>query len=330
MRRRLLGMLALIGVISAFPATFVAPSVGAADAAVTGTADSSPDITITQTTVPSGWFCLPSALALRPTVTSTPTSFVLVIKAIARPCNTVTAHAVIYLMPSNGGAWPQTLDQKQTFTISKQGTTTITFAKHCKPAQFDVVTGATPPTIAPWGPWHGPPLFPFQFLTTSMQYFPGPDCIPGGECDDYTPSNIVANPSQVNPGGQVTISGNGVPGDTVTATLMSSGSPVLGSATVDSNGTFTITGTVPGSVSPGIYNVKLTSEQCPTVAVISLRVGLQVRAAKVAAALPPPSGDSGPMSHRVAAGLIALILGGFALTRLSGRRARLRVSRSES
>lgn len=307
----------------------VAPGAGATTASAAGAADTSPDITVTQTTKPPGWFCLPSFLALRPHVTSTPTSFVLTIDAVVKPCNTVTAHAVIYLMPTNGGAWPQTLDQKQTFTISQRGTTTITFAKHCQPAQFDVVTGATPPTIAPWGPWHGLPLFPFQFLTTSLQYFPGPDCIPGGECDDYTPSNVVANPSQVSPGDQVTISGNGVPGDTVTATLESSPNVVLGSANVDINGQFTIVGTVPASVTPGIYNVKIASDLCPTFSVISLIVGPQVQAANVAATLPPSPGDNGPMSPRVVAGLLALVVGGFAITRLSGRRARLRPSRSD-
>lgn len=328
MKQRLLGLLAAMGMSAALLSFVVAPTAGAAGASPAGAADSSPDITITQTTKPSGWFCLPSFLALRPKVTNTPTSFVLEIKAVVRPCNTVTAHAVIYLMPANGGAWPQTLDQKQTFTINKRGTTTVTFAKHCQPAQFDVVTGATPPTIAPWGPWHGLPLFPFQFLTTSLQYFPGPDCIPGGECDDYTPSNVVADPSQVSPGDQVTISGNGVPGDTVTATLESSPALALGSSVVDSNGQFTIVGTVPASVTPGVYDVKLSSELCPTFSVISLIVGPQVQAANVAATLPPPTGDNGPMSQRVAAGLLALVAGGFAITRLSGRRARLHPSRS--
>lgn len=318
-------------VVSAFAcaalmSVFVAPAAGAAEASTTGAADSSPDITITQTTKPSGWFCLPSFFALYPKVTHTPTTFVLEVNAWIRPCNTVTAHAVIYLMPENGGAWPQTLDQKQTFTINKRGKTTITFAKHCVPAQFDVVTGATPPVIAPWGPWHGWPLFPFQFLTTSLQYFPGPDCIPGGECDDYTPTNVVANPAQVSPGDQVTISGTGVAGDTVTATLESSPSVNLGSATVDQFGQFSITGTVPGSVSPGVYDVKLTSQDCPTFSVISLTVGpqAQVQGATVAATLPPSSGDGDPLTPRVGAGLFALLVGGFAITRLSGRRARLR------
>lgn len=326
MRRRLLGMLAATAMCVALLSVFVAPTAGAAPSSPTGAADSSPDITITQTTKPSGWFCLPSFLALRPTVTHTPTTFVLEINAWVKPCNSVTAHAVIYLMPENGGAWPQTLDQKQTFTINKPGITTITFAKHCVPAQFDVVTGATPPVIAPWGPWHGLPLFPFQFLTTSLQYFPGPDCVPGGECDDYTPTNVVANPSQVSPGDQVTISGNGVPGDTVTATLESSPSVNLGSAIVDPSGQFSITGTVPASVSPGVYDVKLTSQDCPTFSVISLTVGplAQVQGANVAATLPPSSGDGGTLTPRVGAGLLALVVGGFAITRLSGRRARLR------
>lgn len=326
MKRRLLGLLAAMAVLGAVFAGFVAPAAGASPA---GAADSSPDITITQTTQPS-FFCLPSFLALNHQVMQTPTTFVVKVNAWIRPCNTVTAHAVIYQMPGNGVAWPQVLQQSQSFTINQKGVTTITFTKACKPVQFDVVTGPTPDVIAPWGAWHGWLLFPLS-LNTSLQYFPGPDCVPGGECDDYTPTQVVATPSVVSPGSPVTVSGTGVPGDTVTATLKASPDVVLGSAVVDSFGQFSITGNVPGSVSWGFYDIVVSSEDCPTFSIVTLTVGPQVLSDNVAATSTGSSGGggsgSGPLNARTVAGLVALLVGGFALVRVSSRRARITPAR---
>lgn len=328
MNRRLLGTLAAVALCVATMSVLFASGASAKPSVRTGAADSSPDIAITQSNQPFTWFCLPSFLALRQHVTNTPTTFVLHITAVVRPCDTVNANAVIYLMPSNGGAWPQTLDQKQPLTINRKGVTTVTFAKHCKPAQYDVIRGATPPTITPWGPWHGPPLFPFDF-STALQYTPGPDCVPGGECDDYTPSSVVASPSPASPGDAITVSGNGIPGDTVDATLLSSPNVDLGAASVDQNGQFTINGNIPGSANFGVYNITVTSDSCPTFSVISLIVGPSILSSNVASSAPPPAADESPVQPRVAAGLLAIAVGGLAMTRLSGRRARVRTSRSD-
>lgn len=305
----------------------VGPAVSAAPAPATGAADSSPNITVTQVNKPYSWFCLPSFLALTHSVSSTPTQFILTIKANHRPCNTVYPHAVIYAMPGNGVAWPQTLVEKESFVINRAGTTTVVFNKRCDPVQFDVITGATPPVIAPWGPWHGPPLFPFAFLETSLQYWPGPDCNPGGECDDYTPSQVAVNPASVNPGGTVTISGTGVPGDTVTATLDANPDVALGSAVVDNNGQFSITATIPPGTPPDDYDIVVASEGCPTSTTVTITVGSGVlKASNVAVDLPGGSGgDKAPL--RLTAGTAALLIGLFALTRLTGHRVRSRSAR---
>jgi hypothetical protein len=285
---------------------------------------SSSNITVTQNNLPYSWFCLPSFFALRHSITSTPTQFVLTIKATVRPCNTVNAHAVIYAMPGPyGNAWPQTLAEKKSFIINRAGTTTVVFNKGCDPVQFDVVTGATPPTIAPWGPWHGPLLFPFT-LETSQQYWPGPNCNPGGECDDYTPSQVAVSPASVNAGGQFTISGTGVPGDTVSATLDVNPVVALGSSPVDQNGQFSILATIPAGTPPGDYDIVVASENCPTSTTVTITVGgalLQVE--NVGVDLPGgPSDTQTPL--RFSAGIGALLIGLFALTRLTGRRVRSR------
>lgn len=310
-------------VLAVAPASSAAP---AAPGSPAGAADTSPNISVTQVNKPYSWFCLPSFFALTHEVTSTPTQFILTIKANHRPCNTVYPHAVIYAMPGNGVAWPQTLAEKESFVINRAGTTTVVFNKRCDPAQFDVITGATPQTVAPWAQWHGPPLFPLAFAQTSLQYFPGPNCQPGGECDDYTPAQVAVSPANVNPGGQVTISGTAVPGDTVTATLNTATPVVLGSSPVDQNGQFTITGTIPSGTPPGDYNIVVSSQDCPTATTVTVTVGNMVAARNVAVDLPGASGD-GAQPLRISVAVMALLVGLFALTRLAGRRVRSRSAR---
>lgn len=319
--------LSLVVAACAVAVLAVGPAASAASGSTAGAADTSPNITVTQNNKPYSWFCLPSFFALTHSVTSTPTQFILTIKANVRPCNTVYPHAVIYSMPGPyGNAWPQTLAEKESFVINRAGTTTVVFNKGCDPAQFDVITGATPPKIAPWGPWHGPLLFPFA-LETSQQYWPGPDCQPGGECDDYTPSQVAVNPATVNPGGTFTISGTGVPGDTVSATLDTNPTVALGSSLVDQFGQFTITATIPTGTQPGDYDIVVASQNCPTSTTVTVTVGgALVQAKNVAVGLPGGTGDS-QTPLRASAGGLALLVGLFALTRLTGRRVRSRSAR---
>lgn len=142
--------------------------------AVGETADLAPNITISQTASDVQPSCLPAAMALSYVTQTDESSFVLRITATAPPCAPITAHAVIYAMPGNGVAWPQQLSEQQTFVLDTAGTTEVRFTKTCQPAQFDVVTGATPATISPVGAWHGPLLFPYD-TATAQQYW-GPGC----------------------------------------------------------------------------------------------------------------------------------------------------------
>ncbi|HNJ70178.1 MAG TPA: hypothetical protein PKX97_13045, partial [Microthrixaceae bacterium] len=120
--------------------------------------------------------CNPLAQAqLTYTTTSDADVFRIVITSATKPCNPIAAAAVAYAMPKGaspaGGQWPQTLVERQDFTIAEASTTTITFAKECDAVQFDVITGESPQTISPTGPWHGPLLFVGD-TKTSEQYFP--------------------------------------------------------------------------------------------------------------------------------------------------------------
>ena len=133
-------------------------------------------ITITQAPLPFDGQCNPLAQAqLTYTTTSDADVFRIVITSATKPCNPIAAAAVAYAMPKGaspaGGQWPQTLVERQDFTIAEASTTTITFAKECDAVQFDVITGESPQTISPTGPWHGPLLFVGD-TKTSEQYFP--------------------------------------------------------------------------------------------------------------------------------------------------------------
>jgi LPXTG-motif cell wall-anchored protein len=133
-------------------------------------------ITITQEPLVVDGACNPLAQAqLTYTTESTDEVFELVITSATNPCTPIAAAAVAYAMPAGaspaGGQWPQTLSERKDFTISQASVTTVTFAKECAALQFDVITGESPQTIAPTGPWHGPLLFVGD-TNTSQQYFP--------------------------------------------------------------------------------------------------------------------------------------------------------------
>jgi hypothetical protein len=118
--------------------------------------------------------CLDPFFALSNTVSNTDESFVVRIVIGAPLCYPLEAAGVIYDMPGNGVAWPQKLAERLDFTLQEPGVAEVTFTKGCGASQFDVLTGDTPETISPLGPWHGPLLFPFD-LGTTLQY-EGPDC----------------------------------------------------------------------------------------------------------------------------------------------------------
>ena len=121
--------------------------------------------------------CVPSALGLQRDVESTEEFFRLTVRIEKALCEPIEAKAVVYQMPGGDEEWPQTLVEVEPFTIQEAGAYEVTFLKdeECIDLQFDVLTGATPDTIAPLGEWHGPLLFPFD-VATSEQWFGSADC----------------------------------------------------------------------------------------------------------------------------------------------------------
>lgn len=191
---------------------------GSAGAADTGAPAPTSNITITQQNEADGWFCLPGWMALTREVHNTDGYFELVVRANVRPCAPVEAKAAVYGMPGQGVAWPQNLVEVKDFTITHAGVTTIRFTKTCDPVQFDVLTGDTPQTISPTGPWHGPLLFPFD-IETSYQHW---GCAGGtsttsttSPCENYAARQLAVLPTTVAPGGTVTVSGLGTLGTTL-------------------------------------------------------------------------------------------------------------------
>ena len=238
--------------------------------------DGTGSITIEQTPVGPTGLCLPAPFTLSYETRSTPTAFQLIITASRSLCQPIDAVAAIYAMPTNGQAWPQSLATRVPFTIPGPGRTTVTFTRGCQPAQFDVIQGDTPPVIAPWGPWHGPLLFPFA-LDTSEQWFGGAcEGGPGGGCDEYTPSGVTVQPPAAAPGETVTVGGNGTPGTTVQILLRREGGPTLDlgvSVTVPDTGLWSIPVALPLDLEAGPWIVVARVVGCATEATAQLEVG---------------------------------------------------------
>ncbi|UDY37571.1 hypothetical protein [Dermatobacter hominis] len=132
-------------------------------------------ISVDKTAVPYEGDCVPTAmgrLAWTYDVDSTADHFRLSIHNPSTLCDAVDATAVIYEMPVDG-SWPQRLAATEGVTIREASTTVITFTKDCQPAQFDVVTGATPDVIDVSGAHHGPLLFPGALDTSEQHHAPG-------------------------------------------------------------------------------------------------------------------------------------------------------------
>lgn len=188
-RRATVGLVAMVG----GAAMFIAAPAGAQPApGTTAAANAADKITITQTALAPITTCTTPEQALSYTTFSDNSIFRLRVRASSPLCSPITATAVVYAMPGDGSLWPQTLSQTKSFTISGASQTDIVFSKDCTPAQFDVVTGATPQTISPLGERHGPLLIPD--VNTAYQD-PGIACSP--------PTTEVGNSTTV-PGGVTT------------------------------------------------------------------------------------------------------------------------------
>jgi hypothetical protein len=164
------GMRALLATVIAGAALVMVTS------AVAGAAPSMmhSNISVTHFPSPLQAFCLPAQAALTNSVRSDEASFTVRIEVAAPLCEPIEAVAAIYRMPGSGVAWPQELMEFSRFTIARAGAIEVRFTKTCVPAQFDVLTGAVPQTISPWGEAHGPLLFPFD-TDTALQHW-GADC----------------------------------------------------------------------------------------------------------------------------------------------------------
>lgn len=213
-----------------------------------GAAPTAPSITVRQTDASAQPpICLSHLLALRYQVLDAERTFTLRVISSAPLCQPVTAVAVVYRMPGNGAAWPQELVERREVVLSAAGVTEIEFTRTCMPAQFDVVTGATPQTISPWGAWHGPLLFPLDVRTAEQDWgrqceTPTTSTVPGttpttGVPTTSTPtSSIPTSPTSVvsttTPGGSVTTT---TPPSVSGATTSTVPADVLGATTVPSD-----------------------------------------------------------------------------------------------
>jgi hypothetical protein len=142
--------------------------------------------------------CAPLRNSLRYETEDGDDAFVLRILTDVPLCQPVVAAAVIYEMPGNGRAWPQQLRERREFELQPAGVTEVRFDKTCMPAQFDVVVGASPSTIEPFGQWHGPLLFPGD-TATARQHWGSADCGPGGTTTTLPPESTTTTTLPITP-----------------------------------------------------------------------------------------------------------------------------------
>jgi hypothetical protein len=104
-----------------------------------------------------------------------PNTFTIALHLSERLCAPIEATAVVYVMPGEGLAWPQTLAGSRPLTLQEPGSTVVHFTKGCDPAQFEVVTGEVPPIIQPT---NAPALLFPGNVDTALQWWGGNDCPP--------------------------------------------------------------------------------------------------------------------------------------------------------
>jgi len=182
---------------------------------------------------------------------SLPTTFEMVVTLDRPLCNAYETAAAIYLMPWSDPRWPQTLEEKVDITFLEAGVTTIIWDKYCVPAQFDLLEPPTPPTIAPWGPYHGGLVFPATDLAGSngsaVQYLGG-----GDHCTSTTTTTTTTEPDDTTtttePDGSTTsTSAPQVGGSTTTLVEGSATTTVGGTAATVGGSTTTRTGNSGGA-----------------------------------------------------------------------------------
>ena len=146
--------------------------------------------------------CASGADAMSLTKQTTEDSYSFVVTIPTDLCSSVPAKALAYAMPDNRmWPWPQRLAAQEAVTFSDAGVYTITFAKGCDPVQFDLVTGAAPEVIDPFGDHHGPLVFPhtdeYNVSGSAYQYFPPVDRCVDPTSSTSTPDSSTSSTTEV-------------------------------------------------------------------------------------------------------------------------------------
>jgi LPXTG-motif cell wall-anchored protein len=146
---------------------------------------------------------------------NTADSFTVKVELKQNLCSPFVAKAAVYSMPGsqdNQVAWPQELVSVQEFSIQARGTYTVTFPKTCLAQQFDIIVGATPQTISPTGPYHGPLLFPVG-LSSALQWW-GFECVEDTTVStEDTTTTTTSTTTTTQPTTEPTVQGTSVTSD---------------------------------------------------------------------------------------------------------------------
>jgi hypothetical protein len=222
---------------------------------------------VSVTQIPSGETgpCVPARSAisqgsLTRQISNTPTDFAVNINLADPLCEPLEGAAVIYDMPGNGVAWPQSLNTVQRFTIQQPGTTAVRFTKGCQAAQFDIITGAAPATI---NPLTAPPLlFPGDISTALQSWGNSSLCGRGGPStttSTTTSSTTLVTTTTVAPETTTTT----VPETTTTSTTTTTTVPATTTTTTTTVPSTTTTTTTTTTTIPDDPRIPLNNDTAP-------------------------------------------------------------------
>ena len=200
--------------------------------------------------------------------------------AVPLDCTTLTADydwsCALAEAPARAGSYALDL-------VVKNGSATAARSR-----AFSVTVRATAPPAT--GPTPAPTPTPSPTPTPTPAPTPGPTPTP--EPLDFA-ITLDSGGAALHPGDAVTISSSGLPESTVITAEIHSTPAALGSMTVGTTGSFSLSATIPADVEPGAHEIVVTAT-APGFAVSEVRTPITVEAAAAATPTPVPTPTSGP------------------------------------
>jgi hypothetical protein len=101
---------------------------------------------------------------------------------------------------------------------------------------------------------------------------PSAGAVLGGGCNEYAPTTIAVSVPHAPAGATVTVSGFAVPGSTVDISIGQVTFQQIGTTVAGTFGSYSTSVTIPNTLTPGTYSIRMTSPGCPVQVSVSFVV----------------------------------------------------------